>query len=124
MKTLTEFINERLIINKDYQVTKEITVPRSLTEQDIKLAWDDIFDDIKQTKNGNGNIKLGKLKLISTKPSSYEGCVFTLYPDYNGKITIRRRTRSGICIWVSEKTLEEVTDKMKKLLHKEGWRLK
>lgn len=122
MKTLTEFINERLIVNKDYKVSKEIAVPRSLSEQDIKLAWDDIFDDIKQNKNGN--IKLGKLKLISTKPSSYEGCVFTLYFDYNGKITIRRRTRSGICIWVSEETIEEVTDKMKKLLYKEGWRLK
>lgn len=122
MKTLTEFINERLIINKDYQVTKEITVPRSLNEQDIKLAWDDIFDDIKQNKNGN--IKLGKLKLISTKPSSYEMSTFILYPDYNGDIVIRRKYRSGTSIWICEKTIEEVTDKMKKLLHKEGWRLK
>lgn len=122
MKTLTEFINERLIVNKDYKVSKEITVPRSLTEQDIKLAWDDIFDDIKQFKNGN--VKLGKLKLISTKPSSYEMSSFTLYPDYNGDIVIRRKYRSGTSIWISEETIEEVTDKMKKLLYKEGWRLK
>lgn len=122
MKTLTEFINERLIVNKDYKVTKEILPPRSLTEQDIKLAWDDIFDNIKQLKTGN--IKLGKLKLISTKPSSYEMSSFTLYPDYNGNAVIRRNYRSGTSIWISEKTIEEVTDKMKKLLYKEGWRLK
>lgn len=122
MKSLTEFINERLIVNKDYKVTKEILPPRSLTEQDIKLVWDDIFDDIKQLKTGN--VKLGKLKLISTKPSSYEGNTFRLYPDYNGNIVIRRTTRGGVSIWISEKTIEEVTDKMKKLLYKEGWRLK
>ena len=122
MRTLTEFINERLIVNKDYKVTKEILPPRSLTEQDIKLAWDDVFDDIKQYKNGN--IKLGKLKLISTKPSSYEMSSFTLYPDYNGDIVIRRKYRSGTSIWISEETIKEVTDKMKKLLYKEGWRLK
>ena len=122
MKTLTDFINEKLVVNKDYQVQKEILPPRSLTEQDIKLVWDDIFDDIEQYKNGN--IKLGKLKLISTKPSSYETSSFTLYPDYNGDIVIRRKTRGGVSIWISEETIEDVTNKMSKLLYKEGWRLK
>ena len=119
-----EFINERLIINKNYHFNEynKIPVPRSLNEEDIKAAWGDIFDNIKQFKNGK--TKLGKLKLISTKPSCYEGNTFTLYPDYDGKITITRTSRGGVSIWASEKTIKQVTDGISELLYKEGWRLK
>ena len=84
MKNLVNFINEKLLINKDIKTVFSIYEPESLNERDILFAWKNVFDNIHTLKSGN--IQLGKILLSSKKDHPrYEYNIFTLYPNYKGK---------------------------------------
>ena len=127
MKTLIEYIEEKLCVNKNFKSAFSVPVPNSLSLKDVETAWGDIFDDIKQLRTGN--IRLGKIKLNDnnvSSHSSYRESMFTLYvktPEHD-EILIRRTVNGRPVIWVKadNNNLDELTEKMEKLLAKEGWR--
>lgn len=122
MKNLVNFINEKLLINKDIKTVFSMYEPESLDEKDINFAWGDIFDNIHLLKSGN--IQLGKILLPSKKDHpKYENSIFTLYPNYKGKITLRRSYDSGCSIWCTADNLKELVSKMTKLLIKEKYEI-
>lgn len=46
MKALTEYINEKLLINKNFKTILLMDEPESLDETDINFAWKNIFDNV------------------------------------------------------------------------------
>ena len=121
MKSLIEYISEKLLINKNIKVEFDIPTPSSTSEKDIKAAWDGIFDDIRTLRTGN--INLGKISLKSSMNTSYSDSKFVLYPNYAGKITIRRDAGGGTALWVQEDTLDDVVKKISKLLKRNGYNI-
>lgn len=122
MKTLTEYINEKLLINKNFKTILLMDEPESLNETDINFAWVNIFDNIHTLKTGN--IHLGKILVTSKKDHpKYENDTFILYKNYRGKITIRRGKDNRYAIWCAADNLHELTEKMKKLLKKEQYEI-
>lgn len=120
MKTIKEYIQEKLVINKDTNLFSEVPIPDSTKLEDIENAWCNLFDDIYMLKTGN--IHLGKLKLSNNTKSIYTDNDFTLYPNYRGQITVRRRDpKNGAVLWVQGKTFKEVCDKMTKRFKKEKY---
>ena len=127
MKTLKNYIQERLVINKDYKDTDSYFLSK------CKENWDNIFDNIYELKTGN--IRLGKIKLKDNnikQNSSYKNSVFTLYvktPNENEMI-IRRTIDGRPSKWIVlnkrdfrdiDELFDAFTEKIKKLLSKEGY---
>lgn len=129
MKTLKNYIQEKLVINKDYKDTDNYLLNK------CKDNWNNIFDNIHELKTGN--IKLGKIKLKDNnvkQNSSYRNSVFILYvkTPVENEILIRRTVNGMTAKWIVlnqnnfrdiDELFDALTEKIKKLLSKEGYKI-